>query len=169
MIQSFLTKSKKLILTAVIINSYFISFAQAYDQDLHRLAGDWVYNQDGKNVEIFLSVVKDTIKGQSFENLQGYYIYKINGKIVKNTKSAKRQNLTGGYDMEAGSYVLKVFDVVKKMKVDILLSNEVGNPDEMQAKLVNHSDVIAVLEGRQPKVKKGFTLPEEMILRRKKD
>lgn len=164
---------KKVILTTIVICLYFVALSQQHyhSTNIDKFVGSWIYHQDGKEVEITLKVVpiKVVQRDDIIDVLEGVYIYKLNGKTIDDSKKHKEISLSMGLVQDrADPNLVKIsyFDELKQKTGAATLTFVPGEPDKLRWYLINNTEGLR-LKG-QPKYDYRFTIPESMILERKK-
>ena len=167
---------KRALIIVAIIGICNLCSAQKYlpNPALDKFVGTWIFNKDGKTIEITLKKVTYNLINLTTDKIEGYYTYKINDKIVENTQKRQHVSLRDGTNLSnsdiknTNEITLSLFDSIKRKTGTLILIFKSGNPNELQWSLRNREGTIAVREG-QPKFDKTFTLPTGMMLTKKEN
>jgi hypothetical protein len=164
---------KKLTLTIAIIFTCFAGIAQQnyHSPNLDKFIGTWTFSKDGKEFEIVLRVATETIVNQThtLDVLQGFHIYKLNGKTIDNSEERNEVSLDAGLvqDRTDPNMVTFVFfDKQKQKSGHVTIIFIPGHPDKIRWMLLNTEGPKFQLKG-QPAFDKTFTVPEYITLERK--
>jgi len=143
-----------------------------HSPNLDKFVGTWIYNKNGKELELTLRVVTKKVfnKNATIDALEGFHIYKINGKTIDNATERNEPSLFSGHVHDKTKpNVLTIFfsDVLKDKHGDALITFVSGKPDKI-AWVVTESEGLRLRKEGDPEFDRFFTIPDNVVLERKK-
>lgn len=164
---------KKLTLTIAIICTCFAVIAQQnfHSPNLDKFVGTWTYSKDVKEFEIVLKVVTEKIINQTntLDVLEGFHIYKANGKTIDDSKERNEASLTAGNvqdRVDPNIVIFVFFDKQKQKSGHVKITFIPGRPNKLRWILINTEGPKFQRKG-EPAFDKTFTVPEYITLEKK--
>jgi len=164
---------KKISLLLALICAQFAVIAQQHfhSPNMDKFVGKWIYNKDGKELEVELRVTTAKIdQNTTMDELEGFYIYKSQGKTLDYSKEHGKASLAAGHVQDrVDPNVVKILymDNSKSKSGYATITFIPGNPDKIKWSLQNKEGLIVRRDG-EPKFDRTFSIPDYIILERKK-